>query len=277
MEPYLDLLEESFQGIKNNINRCESLGFGWAGQGRIFIKKENQMPICHVGYYETSAFIQGDLYKIGALHAICTHFSYRNQGHASQLILDALKWAKKDCSIVILFTEIPEFYERLSFLKIQEHRFQLSCKHVRGSKTLRQIQFPMDNDLFLRCFQEREPSSHHFWIKDHGSIASFNTLFTSYPKFWSLYYSSEIDGLISFILEDKTLHLFDVIVKKIPTLEVILDHFQSPVETVYFYFSPERFTQHATAEPYLYDHGHLMAYGSLTNISPFMITPLSRC
>ena len=38
MESYLNLLEDSFPGIKNNIVRCESLGFKWAGEGRIFVK-----------------------------------------------------------------------------------------------------------------------------------------------------------------------------------------------------------------------------------------------
>lgn len=277
MGSYLSLLEESFPGIKNNIARCESLGFRWEGGGRIFVKEENGMAICHVGYYESSALIEGKWYTLGALHAICTQSSCRNQGHSSQLILDALNWAEKRCSMVILFTEIPEFYTRLSFREIQEYRFHLRCKHMKGDKLLRQIQVPNDNDLFLRCFQDREPSSYRFWIKDKGDIASFNTLFATYPMFWSLYYSPTIDGLLSFVVENQTLHLFDVVAKNIPSLEVILDHFQSPIESIYFYFPPDRFTQNAAPEPYLYDHGHLMVHGSMPIVNPFMISPLSRC
>ena len=277
MESYLNLLEESFPGIKNNIIRCESLGFEWAGEGRIFVKEENGKAVCHVGYYETSALIEGSWCKIGALHAICTQSSCRNQGHASQLILDALKWAERHCSIIILFTEIPKFYTRLSFREIQEYRFHLPCEHVRGDKVLRQIQIPNDSGLFLRCFREREPLSHRFWIKDNGAIASFNTLFATYPTFWSLHYSPAIDGLLSFKVENQTLHLFDVVAKKIPPLELILNHFQAPIKDIYFYFSPDRFTQSAMSEPYLYDHGHLMVHGAMPAVGPFMIAPLSRC
>lgn len=277
MESYLSLLEESFPGIKKNIARCESLGFRWEGGGRIFVKEENGIPICHVACYENSALIEGKWYKIGALHAICTQSSCRNQGHASQLILDALSWAEKRSSMVILFTEIPKFYTRLSFREIQEYRFHLPCKHRKGNSVLREIQAPNDLDLFLRCFQEREPLSYRFWIKDDGTIASFNTLFATYPTFWSLHYSPTIDGLLSFEVENQTLHLFDVIAKKIPSLELILDHFPSPIEDVYFYFSPDRLTQNAAPEPHLYDHGHLMVRGPMPSTAPFMIAPLSRC
>lgn len=117
---------------------------------------------------------------------------------------------------------------------IPEYRFHLPYKHRNGSKVLRQIQFPEDNDLFLQCFQEREPLSYRFWIKDNGATASFNTLFATYPTFWSLYYSPAMGGLLSFVVENQTLHLLDVIAKKIPSLELILDHLQAPIEDIYF-------------------------------------------
>lgn len=56
--------------------------------------------------------------------------------------------------------------------------------------------------------------------------------FATYPIFWSLHYSSAIDGLLSFKVENQTLHL---LAKK--ALELILDHFQTPIKDIYFYFS----------------------------------------
>ncbi len=67
------------------------------------------------------------------------------------------------------------------------------------------------------------------------------------------------------------------IASKIPSLEQILDHFPFPIENIYFYFSPDLFTQKALAEPYLYDHGQLMIHGSKLCAHPFMVSPLSRC
>ncbi len=136
---------------------------------------------------------------------------------------------------------------------------------------------PEDDPLLLRCFQEREPLSNRVWIKDKGAIASFNTLFATYPTYWSLSYSPAIDGLISYLIEGKTLHLLDVVASKIPSLDSILDHLPAPIDEIYFYFSPDRLTNAAVAEPYLYDKGHLMVHGAWPCMEPFMISPLSRC
>jgi hypothetical protein len=46
MKPYVDLLEESFPGIKANIARCEKLGFPWAS--RSFLTEENGEIVSHV-------------------------------------------------------------------------------------------------------------------------------------------------------------------------------------------------------------------------------------
>ena len=62
-----------------------------------------------------------------------------------------------------------------------------------------------------------------------------------------------------------------------PTLDVILSHLPTAIEEIYFYFSPDRFTDKATPEPYLYDKGHLMIHGTWPAVHPFMIAPLSRC
>jgi hypothetical protein len=221
--------------------------------------------------------IEGRWYRAGAIHAICTKTSHRGRGLASQLIQEALAWAKKEYELVILFTEIPKFYEKLSFQSIQEYRFLLKCERPKGTKPLKPLTAPQDLPLFLDCFQNRAPLSNHVWVKDLGVIAAFNTLFATYPTFWSLSYSSSIQGIISYQLEGKTLHLFDVIASQIPSLELILDHLPTEIEEIYFYFSPDRLTSSAIPEPYLYDKGHFMMYGTWPATKPFMISPLSRC
>lgn len=277
IKPYLTLLEETFPGITSTIRHCEPLGFNWGGEGRLFVKEENGLAISHVGYFESPALIEGKSYTIGALHAICTRASHQNQGHASELILEALRWAEGRTHCVILFTAIPAFYRRLGFHPVQEYRFHLPCNHIKGTQHLRQVRAPVDNALFLRCFRERAPLSERFCIQDHGALASFNSLFGNYPVFGSLYYSQAFDGFLAYVLEGKTLHLWDVVAKKIPSLEEILDHFSSPLENIYFYFSPDKLVRDAKAEPYLHDHAELLVHGSLLAEHPFMIAPLSRC
>jgi hypothetical protein len=273
---YLNLLENSFPGISDNIVRYENLGFSWKFS-KPFLKEEKGEVISNVGLLEFSMLIESQWYKTGALHVICTQQAHRGQGFASNLIMEALDWAEQSCDFVILFTEIPKFYEKFSFRFLQEHRFHLPCKHIHGSELLRPIIAPEDNILFRRCFEERDPLSNLVWLKDNGAIASFNSIFATYPTYWSLYYSPAIDGFISYFLEGKTLHLLDVIAKEIPSLDTILDHFPVPIDEIYFYFSPDRFTDKAIPMPYIYDKGHLMVRGAWPTTQPFMISPLSRC
>lgn len=272
---YLQILEESFPGIRENILRCEALGFSWEA-GKVFIKENKGCISSHVSFFECPVLVEGRWHRAGALHAICTQEAFRGQGFASELIREALEWAKERCEFTILFTEIPLFYEKFSFHSVQECRFRLDCQHPKGLQPLRPIEVSQDHSLFLRCFREREPLSNRLWLKDDGRIAAFNTLFATYPRYWSLYYSPAIDGLISYFLEGTTLHLLDVIARKIPSLELILEHIPDAIDRVYFYFSPDRFAPAAVAEGYLYDKGHLMVHGALPAIKPFMIAPLSR-
>lgn len=273
---YLNLIEESFPGIKDNILRCEALGFTWEAS-ELFIKEENGKAISHAALLECPMLMEGQWHKIGALHGICTQAAHRGRGLASQLIQEAIQWSKGRCETVMLFTEIPAFYEKLSFRQVPEYRFHLSFPSPKGSQPLTPVIAPHDNDLFLRCFREREPISNRLWIKDDGLIASFNALFATYPAYWSLHYSPSINGIISYQLKDKTLHLLDVVASKLPTLDVILDHLPAAIDDIYFYFSPDRFTDEAIPEPYLYDNGYLLVHGPWAISNPFMIPPLTRC
>lgn len=274
-EAFLNLLEESFPGIKTNILRCERLGFPW--KSKPFFKEENGELLSHVGFLEYPIAIDGKMRKAGALHAICTKQDFRGQGLASELIQEALQWAGNQYEFVILFTGIPKFYEKLSFQYIQEYRFHLACKRPKGSKPLMPVIAPQDTSLFLKCFQNRAPTSHRLWIRDDGDITSFNALFATYPTYWSLYYSPLMDSMLSYELHGKTLHLFDIISSSIPSLDMIFDHLPAAIEDIYFYFSPDRLTNAALPEPHVYDSGHFLVHGKWPCTHPFMIPPLSRC
>lgn len=279
--PYVKLLEESYPGMTSNILRCEALGYPW--DSKPFVKEEKDEILSFVGVLEYPLLIEGKWHIAAALHAICTKASHRNRGLASQLIQEVLKWAKNQYEFVVLFTEIPKFYERLAFKHIQEYRFHLTCEKPGGTKSTKPLTYPEDNALFHRYFQNRSPVSNHFWVKENGTIASFNTLYATYPIYWSLHYSPSLNAILSYQIEDRTLHLYDIIASEIPSLDVILDHIPAPIEDIYFYFSPDRLTHAAIAEPLSCDKknvdfsGYLMVHGNWPPIKPFMISPLSRC
>lgn len=278
----LKLFDEAFPGLNSNIARCEQIGFSWPS--RPFVKEIEGEVISHVGFLDYPVLINGKKHAIGALHAICTKEAHRHSGIASGLIQEAITWAKERCECLLLFTEIPEFYKRLGFRTIQEHRFHMPCPHPKGSRGLLPLTSPQDDALFMRSFRERSPLSGHVWMADYGQIAPYNALFATYPAYWSLYYSPVFDGLLSCVIKDNALHLFDIIAKKIPSLDMILDHLPSAIEEVYFYFSPDLITTSCDCKPLICDNtmadfsGYLMAYGNWPEeAAPFMISLLSRC
>lgn len=241
------------------------------------------MVVAHVGCVEYSVMAAGLEIPMAALHAICTKASHRGRGLASALIQEALDWTHDRYAGVLLFTEIPSFYEKLSFTRIPEYCFKMTCEHQKGRQSLLPLVSPKDDVLFQRCFRERASISNHLWVKDHGGIASFNTLFATYPTYWSLHYSPLFDGIISFEIQGRTLYLFDVVAKVIPSLAVILDHIPTAIEEIYFYFPPDLLTGSADPEGLLCNDssvnfsGYLMVHGDWPVVKPFTIPPLSRC
>lgn len=134
-------------------------------------------------------YIHKKLYKVLALHAICTKKEFREKGLASELIQKIIQASKRDFEFLILFTEIPKFYEKFSFKCVQKYRFELKSFHTKGTKNLKPLCAFEDQTLFKRLFFERTFLSSQLTVKDNGFISSFNCLFATYPYFWSLYYS----------------------------------------------------------------------------------------
>ena len=282
-QAYVNLLEESFPGIRNTIAYCQNLGFSWqelgfSGKGgQVFLKKIDNEIVSHVAVLECPIMIDEKWYKMAALHAVCTKKDYQKRGFASELVTESLQWAKQTSDLQILFTDIPSFYERLGFTKLQEHRFLLKQKFSKGIKEAHAISTPKDDSLFLRCFSQRAPLSKHFWIKDHGEIASFTTLFATYPSYYSLYYCKEFDGFISWYFEGTTLHLLDIVAASIPKLQDIMQYLPQDIDQIYFYFPTDVLAINAIADAHNYDNAFLMSNKKLDIKKPFMIAPLSRC
>lgn len=272
---HLNLLDECFPGIKANIVRTEKIGFPWVSKP--FLKEEKGEALSHVGVLEYPMLVEGRLIKAAALHAICTKSPNRGKGLASELIKKVIEWAKGRYELLVLFTEIPSFYEKLSFKSLQEYRFHLRVNHTSGTKALRQIRSPDDDSLFKEIFRNRAALSNRLWVRDNGVFTSFNALFATYPDYWSLFYSDTLNGFISYHIEGKILYLFDLVSNSIPSLDIILDHFSQEIEEVIFYFSPDRITSDAEAKPYRYDNSYFMAYGNRPLSKPFMVSSLARC
>ncbi len=267
----LQFLEGVFAGLGSGVERCEGQGFFWTS--RPFIREERGEIVSHVGLLEYPVLVEGVRCRAAALHAVATRESHRGQGLASSLIEEAIEWARGRYDFLVLYTKIPAFYEPFSFARVEECRFRLECAREKGRQALE----PLEAAEVRRLFCEREMLSGQVWVEDRGEIAPLNALFEGFPHFWSFHYAPAIDAILSFVVKEKTVHLFDVIARKIPTLEMILDHLPCEIDEIYFYFSPERLTDEALPQPYSHYGDLLMVRGVWPEVKPFMVPPLSRC
>jgi len=93
----------------------------------------------------------------------------------------------------------------------------------------------------------------------------------------ALYYSEELDCFAAFELSGSRLALLDVVARELPSLEALLSAVASAIDTVEFYFSPDRFDVDARREPFRFDGDYYMVRGPFAaEGEAFMLPPPAR-
>jgi GNAT superfamily N-acetyltransferase len=273
-----ECLEACFPGIHEKRRLIESIGYSWAKLSTPFFETSSGTVVAHAGVMEFPAIVNGEMQNFAFIHAVGTLPQYRGRGIATRVVGKAVEYAKERADNILLFTDIPSFYEKMGFNVVKESSFKLKMNSSRAApSTLLPLQKEKKSDLllFTQILSRRIPISRSFSILDQGAILAFHTL-SKEPFFKNLFFCPKLHAILAFQRDGERITLFDVICEKELSLESIEEYI--PSKEIEFFFTPDQFSHSFETSPYNGEEGYLMAL-SLNNLpkKPFMTPLFSRC
>lgn len=267
------LLETGFAGIGTRRREAARLGSLWEECSTPFVYEENDRIISHVGLLQMPYVIQGERHRLGGVHGVCTLESKRRQGHFRRIMEELLAFCDGHFETLELCTENPEYYEPFGFRIIPERRFVAKVVSAGGNGGFRPFDPTRNGEIerLDRLLAERTPVSELVGVLDERDVFKFS------QGSDALHYSEELDCFAVFELSGSRLALLDVVAPELPSLDALLLAVAPAIDTVEFYFSPDRFDVDARPEPFRFDNDYYMARGPFAaEREAFMIPPPAR-
>ena len=267
------LLETWFTGIGARRREAARLGSLWEECSTPFVYAKDGQVISHVGLLEMPYVIKGERHRLGGVHGVCTLESERRQGHFRRVMEGLLEFCNARFETLELCTENPEYYEPFGFRIIPEQRFVTKVASAGGGDGFRAFDPTRAGEIGrLDCLlRERTPVSQLVGVFDEHDVFKFS------QGSKALYYSEELDCFAAFKRSGSRLTLFDVVARKLPSLDALLSQLAHPVGTVEFHFSPDCFDVDARPEPFRSDGDIYMVRGPFAAEGEvFMVPPSAR-
>ncbi len=267
------LLKTWFTGIGARRREAARLGSLWEQCSTPFVYEKDGQVISHVGLLEMPYVIKGERHRLGGVHGVCTLQSERRQGHFRRIMEELLEFCDGRFETLELCTEKPEYYEPFGFRIIPERRFVAKVASEGGGDGFRAFDPSRNGEIGrLDCMlTERTPVSELVGVFDEHDVFKFS------QGADALYYSEELDCFAAFTLSDSRLTLFDVVARKLPSLDALLSQLAPAIGTVEFHFSPDRFDVNARPEPFQSDGDYYMVRGLFAaDGEAFMVPPPAR-
>ncbi|MBN1824922.1 MAG: GNAT family N-acetyltransferase [Candidatus Eisenbacteria bacterium] len=255
-----DLLDRIFPGVRGGAEDIRRYGVSWESVSTPFVLYRGGRVVSHVGVIGLPLILGGRPARVGSVHAVATDPDHRRKGYYRALMEEAIEDSAGRFDTLILTTENPEYYEPFGFRRIGEHRF-VTVRRSRGREgALRVLDLGDAADIALlhRLLETREPVSRILGVVNEKTVFLFN------EGHRSLHYAEDLDAVLCVEREGTRLRLYDVVAPELPGLDAILESIPGPVEETVFFFTPDRLTREARAEPRLFQYGgpsYLMARG----------------
>jgi GNAT superfamily N-acetyltransferase len=271
-----DLLEDTFPGLSSMAECGRKLGASWETASTPFIRFHDDIAITHVGVLEIPMQIMGQRLTVGGVHAVATRSEFRKRGYYRQVMEEVLEYCDQHYETLVLTTPQPEFYLPFGFRIVEEHIFKLKCDSTGDTDGLRILNFADIKDFTLlhRLLETRTPVSNLVGVVKEKPLFCVNE--GSRPP---LYYAEDLDLIACMAIEDRTLHLFDLVATQICSLKEILARIPQPIAEVVIYFSPERLgVKDVQSFPHAFDETALMVRGTFAaEGEEFMLPRSARC
>jgi GNAT superfamily N-acetyltransferase len=272
-----NLLEIVFPGLglTQVAEQACKLGASWESASTPFMRFEDNIAVTHVGVLEIPMYLMGELVTVGGVHGVATHPEYRRRGYYREVMEEVLDYCDRRYKTLVLTTSQPELYEPFGFRYVQEHMFVAKCNSKGGTHGLRSLNTDNNNDINLlnRLLETREPVSYVL------GVVKAKALFCVIESRNPLFYAEDIDVLACMNIEGNKLQLFDLVGKKLCSLQALLERILHPIEEVEIYFSPDLLHIEAQAFPHrLNGDDYLMVRGEFPpEQRTFMLPRSARC
>jgi GNAT superfamily N-acetyltransferase len=201
---------------------------------------DGEKAIANISVFEMPLVINGQFVKAAGIQSVMTHPEYRGKGLIRDLFAEIFKRYEPIYPVFFLFTQIPKMYQRFGFQVVSQSHFIFKDIEKSGEKVPLvelDLQIKRDAHLVNRLFDERKPVSKVFGFLNHQNTFFFHLLNPSTKV--KVAYLPTLDVAIAYSQSDTVLHLYDVIGRQIPSLNLICSSFEFDISKVEIYFSPD--------------------------------------
>ncbi|ARU59940.1 hypothetical protein CBW65_01850 [Tumebacillus avium] len=203
-----------------------------------YFKGEN--AVANVSLFDFPITLQGKSVRAAGVQSVMSHPEYRGQGLIRQLFTELLSRYETEYELFFLYAREHEIYEKFGFRLVPQSHFL--CENVHRAAgdhpapRILDVQNEADSRLLKDLFASRRPVSDVFGPEAHMSPFFFATVGSPEIK---IAYLPDQNAAIAYALQNKTLHLYDIISAQIPSLSVLLAALGLEIDRVEVYFTPD--------------------------------------
>jgi len=164
----LNVVRECFYNINRAYFVKRILGDTCYRKKYTYLLTKNNSIISHTQLFKKNIYYQGKQLRVIGLGFICTIPKYRNQGYSTKLLKRIIRDISRErASLIILFTRIPKFYERLGFSKVLRKYYLVERRNkpVLKNQRIGIRKFDFDKDV-LSLIEIYE----NFFIRHFGAV-----------------------------------------------------------------------------------------------------------
>lgn len=273
-----ELLDQVFSGIGDHVEAAGPLGLDWGKTSTPFVRIEGGKAVSHVGVLSLPLIIAGREVTAAGIHAVCTHPDHRGRGHYRAVMSEVVEWCDGRFETALLFTDSPGMYEPFGFRVVPESRFvptTIPPGDPARPAGLRKLDWSCRDDVALlrRLVRERSPVSTTLGVASEESVFAFNAVHLP------MWYAQELDAIVSFSVDDRTVRIFDVVARRMPTWAELAAQLPAGTDRVEVCFCPDGLGLEAPAEPCAgQGHGCIMVRGTFVRDQrPLMFPRTAEC
>lgn len=223
-----------------------------------------EMAVSNVSVFEMPLMINGEKIQAAGIQSVMTYPDYRGKGLMKSLMHSALEYIDTHYESSFLMTSNPELYTKYEFNVIKEHYFIKKYLHSpkKWRTSLKRLNIFDPNDLqkIQWAFKNNSPTTLRFYPLAYAPSFYLNMYNPTLLEM--VYFSSDLNVIVIFEVDEGTLRLYDIIGPELPTLEQIFSVIPFPFNEVNLYFSPDLFDDEFSTVEYE-DVVFLMARGDI--------------